>query len=135
MSDDRVMRGALWAAVLLNLIGVAVFLPPALGFAADRLPIPAPPFYAAQVAVTIALFGGVYGWLARQPQIDRPLVVVGALGKLAFFALAVAYWLAGDLPGTAVPQAAPDFLLAAIFLWWIVRTRPGARVRPRIAAA
>lgn len=73
MSPDRVMRGALWTAAGLNLVGVLVFAPAALGFAADLLPIPAPRFYAAQVAFTIALFGGVYAWLARQPETNRPL--------------------------------------------------------------
>ena len=134
MAHDRVIRGALRAAAVLNLLGLVVFLPPALGFAAHLLPIPAPRFYAAQVAVTIALFGGVYAWLARQPRIDRPLVVVGALGKLGFFALALAYWLAGDLPGSAVPQAVPDLMLAGVFLWWIGRTRPDSPVGRRVAA-
>jgi len=118
MTRDRVIRGALWASVPLNLLGVLLFAPPALGYGADSLPIPAPRFYAAQIALTIALFGGVYAWLARQPRIDRPLVVVGALGKLGFFALFVAYWAAGDLPGSVVPQAAPDLALALVFLWW-----------------
>jgi hypothetical protein len=130
MSRDRVMRGALWTAVVLNLVGVLVFAPPALGFGADRLPIPAPPFYAAQVALTIALFGGVYAWLARQPRIDRPLVVVGALGKLGFFVLALSYWAAGDLPARAALQATPDLMLALIFLWWFqaARREPNATV-------
>jgi hypothetical protein len=119
MSRNRVMRGALWAAVLLNVAGLAVFIPPALGFAPEMLPIPGPPFYAAQVALTIALFGGVYAWLARQPQINRPLVLVGALGKLGFFLLAVAYWMSGDLPPSAVPKATPDLILALIFFWWL----------------
>jgi hypothetical protein len=119
MSRDRVMRSALWAAALLNAAGLAVFVPPAIGLAPDLLPVPGPPFYAAQVALTIALFGGVYVWLAFQPEINRPLVVVGALGKLGFFLLAVAYWISGDLPANAVPKAAPDLVLALIFFWWI----------------
>jgi hypothetical protein len=130
-----VLRGALWTAVVLNAIGVVIFAPPALGFAADSLPIRAPRFYAAQVCVTIALFGGVFAWLAVQPQINRALVVVGALGKLGFFALAVAYWAAGDLPGSAVPQATPDLLLALVFLWWARSERPRTRGAMDAAAA
>ena len=119
MSRDRVIRGALWASVALNLLGVLVFTPPALGYATNLLPLPAPRFYVAQIALTIALFCGVYAWLARQPQISRPLVVVGALGKLGFFALYVAYWAAGDLPAGAVLQATPDLVLGSNFLWWV----------------
>ena len=127
MTRDRVIRVALWSSVALNLLGVAVFLPAALGVPAPLLPVPAPRFYAGQVGLTIALFCGVYAWLARQAAISRPLVVVGALGKLGFFLLFVAYWAAGDLPLGAVLQATPDLILAAVFLWWASaeRGRPG----------
>ena len=118
MSQDRLIRSALWIAVVLNATGVLIFAPAALGFAANMLPLPAPRFYAAQVAVTIALFGGTFLWLALQREIDRPLVVVGGLGKLGFFALAVAYWLGGDLPLSAAALAMPDLLLAVVFLLW-----------------
>ena len=134
MSRDRVIRAALWTSVALNLVGVAVFLPAAMGSATARMPIPVPRFYAAQIGLTIALFAGVYAWLARQPRIDRPLVVVGALGKLGFFALFVAYWLAGDLPGAVVPQALPDLLLASVFLWWAWVERQAAAVVGAVTA-
>jgi hypothetical protein len=118
MTRDRVMRAALWATVALNTLGVFVFAPAAFGRPTDLLPLAAPPYYAAQVAYTIALFGAVYAWLAMQPRINRPLVIVGALGKLGFFVLAVAYWMAGDLAAAVVPQAMPDLVLAIVFLWW-----------------
>lgn len=118
MAHDRVIRIALWSSVALNLLGVAVFLPAALGLPAPMLPIQAPRFYAGQVGLTIALFGGVYAWLARRSVINRPLVVVGALGKLGFFLLFVAYWAAGDLSLGAVLQASPDLILAGVFLRW-----------------
>jgi hypothetical protein len=121
------IRGALWTSVALNLLGLLAFAPAALGDAAPLLPLPAPRFYAAQVALTIALFCGVYAWLARQPRINRPLVVVGALGKLGFFLLYAAYSAAGDLPASAVPQAAPDLVLAVIFLWWARTEQLGTR--------
>lgn len=124
MTKDKVMRGALWATVALNILGVAVFAPSALGRESALMPLPAPPYYAAQVAYTIALFGGVYAWLALQPRINRPLVIVGALGKLGFFLLAVAYWMAGDLHWDIVLKALPDLVFALVFLWW-ARTAPG----------
>lgn len=112
------MRGALWATVVLNVLGVVVLTPPAFGRASPLLPIAVPPFFAAQMAFTIALFGGVYAWLARQPRIDRGLVVVGGLGKLGFFALTVAYCLVGQLPVGMAVTATPDLVFAGIFLWW-----------------
>jgi hypothetical protein len=118
MSRDRVMRAALWVTVALNALGVAVFAPSALGYPSPLIPLAAPPYYAAQLGYVIALFCGVYGWLAMQREINRPLVIVGALGKLGFFALGVAYWFAGDLPGSVVAKATPDLGLAGIFFWW-----------------
>jgi hypothetical protein len=132
MSPDRVIRAALWASVAVNALGVAVFLPPALGGATGMLPVGAPRFWIAQTGFVIALFGGVYAWLARRAVIDRPLLIVGAIGKLGFFALIVAYWLAGDLPARSVPQAAPDLVLATIFLWWAAGE--GRRLRVAVPA-
>jgi hypothetical protein len=133
MSPDRVIRSALWASVALNLLGVAVFLPAALGHQGGLLPIPAPRFYAAQVGLTIGLFGGVYAWLAMQAEIDRPLVVVGALGKLGFFVLFVAYGIAGDVPWGVVAQATPDLALAAVFLWWALAGKGARHARSAFA--
>ena len=120
MTRNAVIRTALWVSVALNVLGVSVFLPAAMGRDSALLPIPGPPFYAAQVALVIGLFCGVYAWLARQPVINRPLLVVGAFGKLGFFASTVIYWTVGDLRGVVVPQSSPDLVLAVVFLWWVV---------------
>lgn len=126
-SRDRVVRGALWATVALNALGVIVFALPAFGAHSALLPVPVPRYFAAQIGFTIALFGGVYVWLAVQPRINRPLVVVGGLGKLGFFAITLIYALAGDLPMSMALNATPDLALAATFLWW---ARPWAQVEP-----
>ena len=118
VTRNLAIRSALWISVALNLLGVAVFLPAAMGRESALLPIPGPPFYVAQVVLVIGLFCGVYAWLALQPVINRPLLVVGALGKLGFFASTVIYWARGDLPVAVVPQSSPDLVLATVFLWW-----------------
>ena len=118
MSPDRILRSALWATVALNLLGVVVFSLPAIGLRSPLLPLAVPPYFAALIAYTIALFGGVYAWLALQPQFNRALVVVGGLGKLGFFALTVAYCLAGPVPVGMALNATPDLVFAGIFLWW-----------------
>jgi hypothetical protein len=118
MSRDRVLRSALWATVALNLLGVIVFSMPALGYSSPLLPIAVPPYFAAQIGYTIALFGGVYAWLALQPQVNRALVVVGGLGKLGFFALTAVYSLSGAIPVRVALSATPDLVFAGIFLWW-----------------
>jgi len=117
MPSDRVVRAALWASVALNVLGVGVFVPLALGRASPLLPIAASPFLAGQVGFIIGLFGGVYVWLARQPTLHRPLLVVGGLGKLGFFGLAVVYAVAGEVPVRVAVSALPDLALACVFLW------------------
>jgi hypothetical protein len=114
---DRTVRTALWASVALNAMGVLAFLPLALGRPSLLLPLAVPPYFAAQVGFTIALFGVVYAWLARQRPIHRPLLVVGGVGKLGFFLLTLVYALAGALPGRLVPSALPDLVFGTIFLW------------------
>ena len=126
-SRNRVIRGALWTSAALNLIGTAVILPPALGIGDSLLPLSAPRFYLAQIGFTIALFALVFAWLATQARINRALVAVGGFGKLGFFLLFVAYWLAGDLPTHAVLQASPDLALATVLLWWAASERPAPR--------
>lgn len=118
MSRDRIIRSALWATVALNTLGVYVFLPLALGLASPLFPLEIPRFYAAQIGLTIALFGGVYAWLAMQTNINRPLVMVGGLGKLGFFTLTLAYAIVGDVPMRMAVHALPDLIFATIFLWW-----------------
>lgn len=118
MPRDRVLRTALWATVALNILGVYVFALPALGLPSPLLPVAVLPYFAAQIGYTIALFGGVYAWLAMQPRFNRALVIVGGLGKLGFFALTVAYALAGTVPVGMAVNATPDLVFAGIFLWW-----------------
>jgi hypothetical protein len=128
MSPDRHIRAALWATVALNALGVAVFAPLALGWRSPLLPLDVPPYFAAQIGYTIALFGGVYAWLATRPRIDRALVAVGGLGKLGFFALTLAYAITGDVPASMALGALPDLGFGVIFLWWAGTTGRGRPV-------
>lgn len=98
---------------------MALFLSAAVGHPSPLLPLPLPPFYAAQLALVIGLFAGVYVWLARQPVILRPLLLVATLGKLGFFSLFVLFWTVGDLPFPSVVRASPDLLLGLIYAWWL----------------
>ena len=121
MSRDRIVRGALWSSAALNALGVCILAPLALGYPSPIWPIDSPPYYAAQLAYVIGLFGAVYAWLATQPTLNRPLIVVGALGKAGFFLLTVMYAVSGAVPGPMAVQATPDLVLAVVFLWWALR--------------
>jgi hypothetical protein len=127
-SRDRVLRIALWATAALNVLGAVIFGLPALGRPSPLLPMEVPPYFAAQIGFTIALFAGVYAWLALQPTFHRPLIVVGGLGKLGFFALTAAYAVAGEVPVGMALNATPDLIFAGIFLWWARGAGRGRRV-------
>jgi hypothetical protein len=119
MTDER-MRRVLWTSVFFNFGGALLFaFPDSLGRLAG-MPAPAPRVYTAFIAVMVTLFGATYGWLARQPEIDRPLVAFSALGKTGFFAVVSACWLLGEVPARAVAGAAGDLVFAALFAWWLL---------------
>ena len=123
MSRDRVLRVALWISVAVNTIGVVVFAPLILGRPSAMLPVAPSPFLAAQIAWVIALFGGVYFWLARQAAPNRALVIVGGIGKLGFFAISVIAAATAVVPAAVAVNAVPDLLLGGVFLWWAARIR------------
>ncbi len=121
MDRDNFIRRGLWVSFVLNVGAAVLFAFPSspLGQVAG-LPAAVPLLYRALVAFFVLLFAGAYAWLARQPQIDRPLVALAAIGKAGFFALIVIFWLLGAAPGRAVLAAIGDLLLAGIFVGWLL---------------
>ena len=119
MERDALMRRTLNVTAIANLGAALMFaFPDSLGSLAG-LPAPAPALYSATLAVLVALFGITYGWRARQPVIDRPLVVFSAAGKTAFVIVAFFCWLAGQVPFLTLLTAGGDLVFAAIFVWWL----------------
>src|SRR5215831_9209117 len=121
MIGDPFMRTALWASAVFNLAGALLFaFPSSLVSRLAGLPLPVTPIYGALLAFFILLFGGSYAWLARQPNIDRPLVALGAIGKAGFFTIVLIFWLFAGLSLRAVGAATGDLVFAAIFTGWLV---------------
>ncbi len=117
---DRFMRRSLQTTAVLNLGGALLFaFPESLGEMA-AMPAPAPRLYTIFLSFLVALFGISYAWLARQPRIDRAIVVLSAGGKIGFFGVAFGCWLAGEVAGRTVVAASADLVFAAIFLWWLL---------------
>ena len=119
MEHDRLMRRTLNVTAVANLGAALMFaFPDSLGSLAG-LPAPVPALYNVTLAALVALFGVTYGWLARQPVIDRPLVVFSAAGKTAFVLVVFFCWLAGQVPFLTLLAAGGDLVFAAIFVWWL----------------
>jgi hypothetical protein len=129
---DTLIRRALWASVPYNAGGALLFLFPASLGQLAGLPGPVPHVYTASLAVLVALFAGAYAWLARQPQIDRPMVALCALGKAGFFTTLLVCGLLGEAPGRGVVAALGDLGLAVVFAWWLLgdRAAPIRRAAP-----
>jgi hypothetical protein len=108
----------------MNVAGFVSFLPqfPAAR-AMSGLPEAGHPFYAWLVAFWILLFGLAYGRLAFMATPERLFVYVGAIGKVMFFFLLLAFTLQGKLPGWAPLAGVADLIFAGLFFVWLAQTR------------
>ncbi len=128
MNRDKFIRCVLWVSVVFNLGGALLFAFPSspLGQLAG-LPVPVPPIYRMLLAFFVILFGGAYAWLARQPNLDQPLVALAAIGKAGVFVVIFIFWLLGEATGRGVLVATGDLIIACIFTWWLLSAHQGAR--------
>jgi hypothetical protein len=126
MDRDGLMRRALKISVIYNFAAALLFAFPSssLGRLAG-LPPGVPALYRMLLGFFVVLFGGAYAWLARQPDIDRPLVGFAAIGKAGAFGIILTLWLAGRSPARGVLAASGDLVLAGIFAWWLFGEQQG----------
>jgi len=117
MNRPVLLRQALWFSVFFNAGGALIFFFPASVGRLVQLPIPVPSLYSWFCGAAITIFGTVYVWLARQSSPNREFVLVGAIGKLAFFAVCVASWLRSEANLRIVALATVDLLTAMVFLY------------------
>ena len=117
------MRRALLATAAMNLFGAVSFLPAVrTGRELVGMP-PTHPFYLWLLSIWVGAFGLVYLWLGLTGRPDRAFLTIGAIGKLSFWALLFAYWLAGDVPPAAPVAALGDLFFGLLFVTWLWRTR------------
>lgn len=127
MDRDGFMRRALGISVIYNFAAAFLFAFPSSspGHFAGLPPV-VPDLYRMLLGFFVVLFGGAYAWLARQPNIDRPLVAFATIGKAGAFGIILALWLVGRSPGRGVLAAIGDLVLAGIFAWWLFGDEQGA---------
>lgn len=82
-------------------------------------PVSTSPLHTALAALMVGALGVAYGWLSRQPVIDRPLLAFGALIKGSAFFMFVGQWLFDAVSTRLVLFATVDILLAIIWLNWL----------------
>ncbi len=119
------MRATLFATAAMNILGAAAFLP-AMQSLRDLggFPNTDHPLYLSTVGIFIFVLGLGYLGCAVLGQADRLFIAVGAIGKLAFFALLTGLWLGGDLPVKAPLAGAGDLMFGVLFAVWLLQTMP-----------
>jgi len=118
------MRFTLFATAAMNMLGAAAFLPAAQPLRElGGFPEAGHPLYVSTVGIFIFVLGLGYLGCAILGRADRLFIAVGALGKLAFFALLVGLWVARELPVQAPLSGAGDLVFGLLFLAWLAQTR------------
>jgi hypothetical protein len=126
MINSTMMRKILWVGVAFNAIAALMLaFPNSLG-ALVGLPPVGSIFYPWLLAFFVALFGATYAWLAVQPTLHRPLVMLAAIGKTGVFVVALACLLRGDIAFRAFSVAIGDLVFAGIFFLWLRSTSVSA---------
>ena len=118
------MRRALFATAGMNIVGAALFAPPARALRAlAGFPQGEHPLYLATVSMFVLLFGLGYLWAAAAGRADRLFITLAAVGKLSFFALLVWFWAFGALPVRAPLVGTGDLVFGILFVVWLYGTR------------
>ena len=115
------LRAGLALSVPLNAAGALLFSPPGAALRPMAGYPDAPAFYLWMLAAWVLAFGAAYAHAAWTGRSDRTLLALGAVGKAVFVLLAVTASARGDLPWTTAASAAPDLVLAALFVRGLVR--------------
>lgn len=122
MNLDRLIRPVFGLSAVFNFGAAFLFAFPATPLGQwIGLPSPVPVVYSGLVAMFVALFGGMYAWLAMQLVLPRPMVALAAIGKTSAFLLAVILWLAGEVSARLVQLSIGDLVFAAIYVQWLLK--------------
>ena len=73
-------------------------------------------------AALLLIFGLMFLAIAVAPIRNRGLIPFGMLLKVAYVAVTVRYWLAGDLPWMWKPFTLIDAVMLVLFVWayWVI---------------
>src|SRR5439155_23850131 len=122
MLSQTAMRKVFWAGAAFNATAALMLVFPATLGAIVRLPSAGSPLYPWMLAYFIALLGVAYAWLALQPTFSRPLVWLGAIGKIGVFCIALACFLRGDIPFATFSVTLGDLAFGIVFVSWLLGT-------------
>lgn len=123
-SRTTLLRASLWTTAPLNLVAAfALAFPQSLPGALIGLPQQTYSLYTLLTGALVGLFGLVYAWMALQAEINRPLLLVGASGKLCAVTIAALLYVDGKLSALTAALFGGDLIFAGFWLIWIFHTR------------
>jgi len=116
------MRYILWVGVAFNaFVALMLMFPSTLGVIAALPPIDSV-FYRWMLIYFVVLFSATYAWLAIQPTISRPIIVLATIGKTGAFFIALVCLLRGDIPLESFSISVGDLVFSIYFLFWLRST-------------
>jgi hypothetical protein len=126
MIDSKVMRRVLWAGAAFNaLVALMLMFPSTLG-ALAALPSVGSIYYHSMLTFFVVLFSATYAWLALEPTISRPVVVLSAVGKTGAFIIALVCLARGEILLRTFSVSIGDMAFAIYFFLWLRSTAASA---------
>ena len=122
----RWMRTALLATAVMNVVGALALTPWGAWVREFAQMPPCHPLYLLVIGTFVLLFGVGYLWTGLTGRADPLFVAIAAAGKLSFFGLLTAFWIAGELTIRAPLAAVGDLVFGALFVVWLLGVRGGA---------
>ena len=74
--------------------------------------------------VLVVTFGWGYWKIAQDPVVNRPIIVMGIIGKILVALVGYLDWVAGHASGTVALVVTGDAIFAALFFQYLRRTMP-----------
>ena len=112
------------AAAVMNVgVGVGLFVAPAATLAMMGMQPPSSQVLLQLAAWLILVFGVGYAFTARDPDGNRDLMRLGAIGKMLVLPLMLAAWRRGEVGPAGVASGGGDLVFALLFLDVLRRTR------------
>ncbi|MFG1501011.1 hypothetical protein ABMA70_12455 [Halobacteriovorax sp. XZX-3] len=123
MNLKKLSRGLLYFTFFYNLFGTISFAFPAAFNNASGLPFPPHAVYAAFGAGNIFIWSFVYLFLARQREFNRPLLLVGTIGKFNLFVALVFGWYAKEVGGSTLALGLVDVAMGVVWISYLLNSK------------
>jgi len=112
------------AGIFNILVGMSTFLAPALTARQMGIALPSNPLFLHLSTWLVIVFGIGYCLVARHPERNSDLMLLGGLGKILVLPIMLIAWHRGDVGAAAVAAGSVDFAFAVLFFDVLRRMTP-----------